>query len=202
MQGWYTQNLGRTADAGGLSYWTDQVSRLGEAKTYQAFSASAEIERNVAAVYTSMLGRAPDAAGWQYWTQQVAGGMTYDQLRAQFAASPEYAARLPQFAVGTNELPADMLAMVHAGERIIPAADNAELFAKLDEPSQMAGGLAALASKVEQVAGLVGELILTLQQHGTLTSSASHEAAQEVVSAVESASKEAQWLARSAPMLT
>ena len=66
----------------------------------------------------------------------------------------------------------------------------------------LGGGLAALASKVDQLVGLVGELILTLQQHGTLTSSASHEAAQDVVLAVESASKEAQWLARSAPMLT
>ena len=70
------------------------------------------------------------------------------------------------------------------------------------ESPRLAGGMAALASKVDQLVGLVGELILTLQQHGTLTSSASYEAAQEVVLAVESASKEAQWLARSAPMLT
>jgi hypothetical protein len=180
----------------------------------------------VSGAYRSILQREPDQPGFQYWLDRLSSGalspdafsrqfvteaVNYGERGGQWQPSIDRATAwagkffpdiVPQFAVGTNELPADMLALVHAGERIIPAADNAELFARLDEPSQMAGGLAALASKVDQLVGLVGELILTLQQHGTLTSSASHEAAQDVVLAVESASKEAQWLARSAPMLT
>jgi hypothetical protein len=34
---------------------------------------------------------------------------------------------LASFAVGTNKLPSDMIARVHQGERIVPAADNAKL---------------------------------------------------------------------------
>lgn len=201
VQGWYTQNLGRTADAGGLSYWTGQVQAQGEVKAYQAFSTQADIERTVAAVYTSMLGRAPDQAGWQYWMQQVANGLSYDQMRAQIAASPEYLARLPQFAVGTNELPADMLALVHAGERIMPAADNAQLMARLDEPSRMDDGLARLSEQFGMVVGLLNSLISVLQQHGMLTAQASHDGAQEVVGALTAQVEKAQWLLRSAPTL-
>ncbi|OGT57915.1 MAG: hypothetical protein A3E01_05430 [Gammaproteobacteria bacterium RIFCSPHIGHO2_12_FULL_63_22] len=48
------------------------------------------------------------------------------------AAAEEEAKRLrlvgvPAFDVGTNYLPSDMLALVHQGERIVPAADNREL---------------------------------------------------------------------------
>lgn len=43
---------------------------------------------------------------------------------AQMAAA---AGSLASFAVGTNFLPADMIAQVHAGERIVPKADNDEL---------------------------------------------------------------------------
>ena len=43
-------------------------------------------------------------------------------------------ASLPSFAVGTNSVPSDMLANIHQGERIIPAADNAELMQRLSSP--------------------------------------------------------------------
>lgn len=39
----------------------------------------------------------------------------------------KYGGKLPSFAVGTNEVPFDMVAQVHQGERIIPAADNRAL---------------------------------------------------------------------------
>lgn len=39
----------------------------------------------------------------------------------------KYGGKLPSFAVGTNEIPFDMVAQVHQGERIIPAADNRAL---------------------------------------------------------------------------
>lgn len=39
--------------------------------------------------------------------------------------------RVPALSVGTNYLPNDMLAFVHAGERIIPAADNRQLLQAL-----------------------------------------------------------------------
>ena len=43
-------------------------------------------------------------------------------------------ASLPSFAVGTNSVPSDMLANIHQGERIIPAADNQELMQRLSSP--------------------------------------------------------------------
>ena len=43
----------------------------------------------------------------------------------------KYGGKLPSFAVGTNEIPFDMVAQVHQGERIIPAADNRALMAAL-----------------------------------------------------------------------
>lgn len=42
----------------------------------------------------------------------------------------------PAFARGVNYLPSDMLAQVHEGERIIPAADNRELMNRLRQPQQ------------------------------------------------------------------
>jgi hypothetical protein len=43
---------------------------------------------------------------------------------------------IPQFAVGTNYVPSDMVAQIHKGERIIPAADNAALMEALTSPAR------------------------------------------------------------------
>lgn len=43
---------------------------------------------------------------------------------------------IAKFAIGTNYVPNDMFAMVHKGERIIPAAENSELFSRLSNPQQ------------------------------------------------------------------
>jgi hypothetical protein len=56
-------------------------------------------------------------------------GIPDDQIAAAL-----HDARIPGFAVGTNYVPDDMLANIHQGERIIPAADNAELLMRLSEP--------------------------------------------------------------------
>lgn len=45
---------------------------------------------------------------------------------SMYAAAQAYSS-MPSFAQGTNELPRDMVAQIHAGERIIPKADNAAL---------------------------------------------------------------------------
>lgn len=62
---------------------------------------------------------------------------------------------LPTFAIGTNFVPNDMTANIHAGERIIPAADNRELMQRLQNPGD---NNAALVTEIRalraEVAGL------------------------------------------------
>jgi hypothetical protein len=75
------------------------------------------------------------------------------RIRGQTAASLEDTTRVlagqfglnvPQFAVGTNVVPQDMLAMVHAGEMIVPAAFN-------PATSGMGGNTARLEAQIERL---------------------------------------------------
>jgi hypothetical protein len=84
-------------------------------------------------LYNAYLGRDAEQAGIDYYSKLVnAGTLTIGQVANQIATSPEASSYLASFDVGTNEVPTDMIAQVHAGERIIPAADNAELIRRLD----------------------------------------------------------------------
>jgi len=68
-------------------------------------------------------------------------GWTTEGLRTWFAAMQPYGAQM--FDKGTNYLPSDMIAQVHEGERIIPAADNRELMARLQSPQENSAALVA-----------------------------------------------------------
>lgn len=69
---------------------------------------------------------------------------------------------IPAFAVGTNYVPYDTPAVVHKGERIIPAADNRALMAAL-QPGPAAAGNAELVAEVralrEDNRALGGEVV-------------------------------------------
>jgi predicted nucleic acid-binding Zn-ribbon protein len=108
----------------------------------------------VAGFYQDLLGRAPDQAGMQFWKDQIASGTSLDAIRAAIMGSDEYK-KLHPFAVGTNFVPETMPALVHQGERIIPAADNRALMARLSSPG---GNSEALAAEIkalrEEVQGL------------------------------------------------
>jgi flagellar biosynthesis/type III secretory pathway chaperone len=56
----------------------------------------------------------------------------------------------PAFDKGTNYIPYDMMAQVHEGERIIPAADNEQLMRALDNDSddEMARAIMELKEEV------------------------------------------------------
>jgi hypothetical protein len=57
---------------------------------------------------------------------------------------------LPAFAMGTNFVPEDMVAQIHQGERIIPAADNMELMASVSNRNKTNEILVAEIRKLNQ----------------------------------------------------
>ncbi|MDP3876020.1 MAG: tape measure protein [Methylobacter sp.] len=63
---------------------------------------------------------------------------------------------LPKFAQGINEVPFDMTAQIHQGERILPAADNKELMLRLSEPRD--SGSKELAAEIRALRAEVASL--------------------------------------------
>lgn len=82
-------------------------------------------------LYGTILGRHSDVGGLQFWTDKLASGVSQASVISGFFNSEEYKNMHPSFDVGTNDVPDDMLANIHKGERIIPAADNAELMRRI-----------------------------------------------------------------------
>ncbi|AVS91392.1 hypothetical protein C8246_05780 [Paracidovorax avenae] len=64
---------------------------------------------------------------------------------------------VPAFAVGTNYVPYDTPAIVHKGERIIPAADNRALMAALDRSGQGVDG--AVLAELQALRAVVSEML-------------------------------------------
>ena len=116
-------------------------------------------------LYATLLGR--PLGSYEIATLDANPNFTAAELTAMITASQEYAIRntlgvdaqnlliqqvnsglgiktnIKAFDQGTNYLPSDMVAQVHAGERIIPAADNRELMARLQSPSSNNNALVA-----------------------------------------------------------
>lgn len=130
----YKSVLGRPSDAGGKAYWTDAIDNKGvsvaQASAFMTNSSenqSGQLDK----LYQSVFGRAADAGGKEYYLNAMKNGASLADITKQLYNSDEYKS-LPSFDVGTNNVPEDMVAMIHKGERIIPAADNADLQRKLD----------------------------------------------------------------------
>lgn len=74
---------------------------------------------------------------------------------------------VPFFAKGANFIPENTLAMVHEGERIIPAADNRELMSRLQDPQQNSEALVAEVRALRDDNAAQARAMVQLQQRLT-----------------------------------
>lgn len=84
--------------------------------------------------YRNILGRPADSGGAAYWESEIRRIGAAKALE-DFLYSARGVGELASFAVGTNYVPNDMVAQIHQGERIIPAADNARLMEMVQQGS-------------------------------------------------------------------
>ncbi len=80
--------------------------------------------------------------------QALLTARTIATLQSVAGSFARFGITVPAFAVGTDFVPADMLAKVHAGERIIPAADNRALMRGLAAQGDLVGEVIALRNEL------------------------------------------------------
>ncbi|MEA1832187.1 DUF4214 domain-containing protein [Methylobacterium durans] len=98
----YDYALNRTADTGGLQYWSQALDAhaLDRADVLVQFSNSAENASRLASsadsasrLYAAAFDRAPDANGLYYWMDQIHQGKTVDSVADFFMQSAEFKGR-------------------------------------------------------------------------------------------------------------
>jgi hypothetical protein len=178
------------------------------------------IESTVNSIYQTIQGISPTSENLAFWTNRLSWGLeTYDNLIRSVQQEQQNIDALrivgnatnlsdsgaggwsswggPSFAVGTNFVPDDMLAQVHRGERIIPAADNAQLMQSLnnrDEANRvLVSEIRNLRSEVkqlrEQQAKETGNIIVA-------NFDAQQRAAEKIETAMNNTAQQSTWTAK------
>ncbi len=91
----YLDLLGRSADAGGLAYWSDQVGSdgSGRAPMIDGFLESDEFRprTSIARLYLATFTRLPDPGGYDYWNDQaLRNGLSLLSMAELFTSSAEF----------------------------------------------------------------------------------------------------------------
>jgi len=91
----YTQFYGRDADAGGLTFWTEQLDTcaLTPAQVVRVFFDApefADVVAPLARLYFAAFGRIPDGAGLDFWVRLNRAGTDLGAIAASFIASEEF----------------------------------------------------------------------------------------------------------------
>lgn len=136
IQSLYQNLLGRNVDTEGSAFYSDKVKNgVPITSVADAIKNSTEYTTKVIEqMYRNVFNREADAGGLAFYQDALKRGASLFDIEQSFKTSAEYKAMkgLPSFDVGTNFVPQDMVAQIHKGERIIPAADNAAIMRSLN----------------------------------------------------------------------
>jgi len=94
----FQQAFGRSIDAGGEAYWSNQLIKISRPEMLSRLTGSQEFYRAaggttptfVTAVYRSVLGRDPEPGGQAYWTAKLTKGTPVESVARSLVASTEY----------------------------------------------------------------------------------------------------------------
>lgn len=89
------------------------------------------------------------------------------------------------FAVGTNYVPQDMIAQIHRGERIIPAADNAQLMSNIGNRNRTNE---VLVSEIKKLNQKIDSLERTVAEGSVINAQATERNTEQIAQAVTSSS--------------
>lgn len=138
------QGLKTTAGA------TAAVAREGEIRNYMT-SLQGDTSLSDAGRAITLASRAAEV-GVSESEIAAAWGVTADDARAWFAA-----AGIPQFAVGTNYVPRDMVAQIHEGEAIVPKAYNPAAGGGVNNTARLEALVEGLTKEVQRLQGIVND---------------------------------------------
>ena len=133
-----------------LAVFADSIGKLQQSPTATGNSTGVLIQ----GLYQGLLGRTGSDEEINYWKGLALQGLSADEIRYRFLNSDEYKKK-NSFAVGTNYVPYDQDARIHAGERIIPAADNAQLMALMGRVANPEQNSSTLLKEVQRLNAMV-----------------------------------------------
>jgi tape measure domain-containing protein len=116
--------------------------------TAQARAGDQDAAKLLPSLSKTLLDLAQSNAATAVELRRIQGATAASLVETGSTLAGRFKLALPGFAVGTNYLPGDMPIIAHAGERIIPAADNRALMARLSSP---AGNNDALLDEVRRL---------------------------------------------------